>query len=85
MFASGQVEVVVEPPYQSDTGCNLDYAIQSETDQRDRSSKHSGGNRGQSFEAVPNNSEVFETSAPANEMLPIRDTDSRHIAIIARG
>jgi hypothetical protein len=58
----------MEPPQRAAPGRYFDAAVQSESDERDRSGDQSGDDGHETFEAVVGNGEVFDALAPANEI-----------------
>src|ERR1039458_10205150 len=76
------VEIVTEPPEQRRPRRDFDQAVQSEADQGDGPGDDSGDDGNQTFGAVVDDGEVFELSAPANQLSAAWQDRDCHLSII---
>jgi hypothetical protein len=68
IFSLPPVKIAVQPPEQSGSTDNFDYAVEAEADQGNASSKDAGNQGRHSFNAVPDDREVFQPlSAPGKD------------------
>jgi len=70
-LTSGLIEINLQPPEQCRPRCDLDRAIEAESDESYASGDETNDDRDQPFEAVIGDSEVFKPAAMPDEFRPI--------------
>ena len=79
------VGVGIDPPEQRGAGGDFDEAIHTKCDQRNAAGEYASEHGNEAFEAIPDDGEIFELLAAANQVLAVECQFGHIVSVSDRG